>query len=238
LDPSEAIRGEIAGFASRLPCAMLDGDVQDGAVQVTGIAGRPAIDSLRQKLSAMGLTSPVPSLRVTQVDPVFCQWQDLLRPIAKTFGESGNRMTLRLPGDPPWLQKDDFIRPRLVMAGFRGEMHVDYLDRDGNVRHLYPQVAEAAERVTADPPRTFAPGEALGLGDPGPNNQGWRVDEPFGTDLIVAIASEDRLFDAPRPSNVEKAAAYLRDLRRAVEAARSRGARITATALPLETRRK
>jgi serine/threonine-protein kinase len=92
--------------------------------------------------------------------------------------------------------------------------------------------------VTGDPPHIFGPGEAISLGQPGPNNPGWQVDEPYGTDVIIAIASEDALFDRSRPANIEKAAVYLRDLKRALEAARSRGARVTATAMPLETRRK
>jgi hypothetical protein len=124
------------------------------------------------------------------------------------------------------------------MANFAGEMRVDYLDRQGNVEHLYPQVADPAQHLAADPSRLFQPGQALDLGDPGPTNPGWQVAEPFGTDVIVAIASEDALFDRPRPANVEKAAVYLRDLRRALEAARSRGARLSATAMPLETRAK
>ncbi len=236
--PGEAVRTEIATFVSRLPCSLVDGEVRDGAVQITGIGGRAAIESLRQKLSALGLNSPAPSLRVTQVDQIFCPWEDLLRPLAKTFGESGDRLTLHLAGDPAWLVNNENIRPRLAMAGFRGEMRVDYLDRQGNVQHLYPQLADPSQHVTADPPRVFAPGETLNLGEPGPDNPGWLVAEPFGTDVIIAITSEDALFDRPRPANGEKAAIYLRDLKRALELARSRGARVTATAMPVETRRK
>jgi serine/threonine-protein kinase len=237
-EQGEAIRAEINAFVTRLPCSLLDGDVRDGAVQVTGIGGRAAIDSLRQKLTAMGLTSPAPSLRVTQVDPVFCPWEDFLRPLGKTFGEGGDRLTLRLADDPAWLVNNEYIRPRLAMAGFRGELRVDYLDRQGNVQHLYPQLADPSQHLAGDPPHVFGPGEAVNLGEPGPDNPGWQVAEPFGTDVIIAIASEDGMFDRPRPGNVEKAAVYLRDLRRAVELARSRGARIAATAMPVETRRK
>ena len=237
-DPGDAIRGEVASFVSRLPCSLIDGDVRDGAVVATGIAGKSAIDSLRQKLTGMGLTKPPPSLRVTQVDPIFCPWEDLLRPVARTFGDGGNRLTLRLPGDPAWLQKDDYIRPQVAMGDFRGDLRVDYLDRQGNVLHMYPQLGDPKEHLVADPPHVFTAGETINLGEPSPENRGWQVDEPYGTDMIIAIASEDALFDRPRPANIEKAANYLRDLKKAVEAARTRGARITATAMPLETRKK
>ena len=56
--------------------------------------------------------------------------------------------------------------------------------------------------------------------------------------MIIAIASEDPLFDRARTTNIEPAANYLRDLKKAIDAARARGARITATALPVETRKK
>jgi tRNA A-37 threonylcarbamoyl transferase component Bud32 len=236
-DIGSAIRGEVGAYVERLPCSLFGGGVQDGVVQVTGIGGRSAIDGLRQKLNGMGLPNP-PVLRVTQVDPTFCAWEDLLRPLVPSFGGAGAGLSLRLPGDPAWLKQDDYIRPRLTMARFPGEIRVDYLDRQGNVEHLFPQVADPGQRVASNPPRIFQPGETLELGEPGPTNPGWQVAEPFGTDVIIAVASEDALFDRPRPTNVEKAVVYLRDLRRALEAARSRGARLTATAMPLETRPK
>jgi len=217
---------------------LFDGDIRDGVVDMSGIGARSAIDNLRQKLNTMGLMRPPPSLRLVQVDQSFCQWEDLLRPLAKTFGQPGARLSLHIEGDPAFLKKDDYIRPRLVMGDFRGYLRVDYLDRDGNVQHLYPQLADPAQHMGANPPRQFDPGETLNLGDPGPENPGWQVDEPYGTDVIIAIQSEDALFDRPRPRIIEKAADYLRDLKRAIEAARSRGARITAAAMPLETRLK
>ncbi len=145
---------------------------------------------------------------------------------------------MRLAGDPAWLVKDDYIRPRLAMPDFRGEMRVDYLDRQGNVQHLYPQLGDAGEHLAADPPHVFAPGETLSLVNTGPRTAAQQVDEPFGTDVIIAVASEDALFDRPRTSNVEKAAVYLRDLKRAVELAVPACLRITAAALAVETRRK
>jgi hypothetical protein len=92
--------------------------------------------------------------------------------------------------------------------------------------------------MAPDQPHVFSPGETLALRDTGPEKPFWTVGEPFGTDLIIAIASEDPLFDRPRPANVEKATVYLRDLKKALESARSRGARLAATAIPVETRAK
>ncbi|MSP00676.1 MAG: serine/threonine protein kinase [Acetobacteraceae bacterium] len=238
VETADAVRAELASYMSRQQCSLFDGDVRDGQVLVTGVGGKTAIDGIRQKIGTLVLPRPAPAPRVIVVDPVFCAWIDTLRPVAKGFGEPGARLALRLAGDPAWLVKDDYIRPRLTMGDFRGELHVDYIDRAGNVQHMYPQLGDPKEHMAADAPRMFDAGEQVTLGEPGPDNRGWQVDEPYGTDMIIAIMSEDALFDRPRTANVEKAVTYLRDLKKAVEAARARGARITATAMPLETRRK
>ncbi|HEX3992997.1 MAG TPA: hypothetical protein VHX39_17640 [Acetobacteraceae bacterium] len=227
---------QVAAVVSQLACSVLGGDVHDGAIQLTGIAGPVALENLQQKFTTMGLTNPASTLHVTQVEARFCPWENFLRPIAKGFGAGDDDLKLHLADDPAFLVNNDFIRPRLTMAGFRGVMRVDYLDREGNVQHLFPQVADPSQHLAGDHLHRFEPGEALNLGEPGPGRPGWQVAPPFGTDLIVAVASEDALFDHARPSNVENAEVYLRELKRAVEFARSRGARVAATVVPVVTR--
>ncbi len=83
--------------------------------------------------------------------------------------------------------------------------------------------------ITADPSRTFGPGEPLNLGHPS-----WLIGEPYGTDMIIAVASSEPLFDRPRPGNTETADVYLRDLQSAIDALRRRGARLAGAAVTLE----
>ncbi len=238
VNPDDAMRAEVASFVSQLPCALLDGGIKDGVAQITGLGAKTAIDAIRQKLGLAGLARPAPSLRITQIDPVFCTWIDLLRPIAGNFGDGTARLGLRLADDPAWLVKDNLIRPRLTMAGFRGELHVDYIDRTGHVLHLFPQPVDPKLPASLEPARVFGPGDQLSLGDRDHGDPFWLVDEPYGTDMIIAIASEDALFDRPRTENIEKAAVYLRDLKRALDSAKLRKTQITAAAMPVETRRK
>ncbi len=205
-------------------------------MSLTGLGGRGVAETIKKQLTALGLARQPPSLRLAELPAVFCSWMDALRPASAGFGAGNSRLSLRLLNDRTELREGEHIQPRLTMGNFRGEIHVDYIDRDGNVRHLYPQLANAAENLAADVPRLFEPGQPLELGGVTPTNVGWAVEPPFGTDLIIAVASEDALFDRPRTTNVEKASVYLQDLKRAVEAARARGARITAEAIPVETR--
>ena len=84
-----------------------------------------------------------------------------------------------------------------------------------------PQLADPKAGIVADPPRTATrPGETVNLGHPS-----WLIGEPYGTDMIIAVASSEPLFDRPRPSNAETADVYLRDLQAAIDALRQRGAR-------------
>ena len=87
----------------------------------------------------------------------------------------------------------------------------------------------------ADPPRVFAAGETVNLGAQTPGHPAWEVGPPYGTDMIIAIASSQPLFDRARPANAEDAAAYLRDLQAVVDAARSRGVRMVGGAITLDT---
>ena len=106
---------------------------------------------------------------------------------------------------------------------------MDYIAHDGSVQHLYPQLADPKNAIAADPPRTFGPGEALNLGHPS-----WLIGEPYGTDMIIAVASSEPLFDRPRPGNAETADVYLRDLQSAIDTLRRRGARLAGAAVTLE----
>ena len=104
------------------------------------------------------------------------------------------------------------VRVRLIMPDFTGSAAVDYIAHDGAVQHLYPQLADPANGIAADPLRTYRTGRTDHLGHPS-----WLIGEPYGTDMIIAVASSQPLFDRPRPGNAETADVYLRDLQAAIE---------------------
>jgi hypothetical protein len=106
---------------------------------------------------------------------------------------------------------------------------VDYVAHNGVVQHLYPQLAEPKNAITADQPRAFAPGTPVHLGHPS-----WQIGPPYGSDMIIAIASSDPLFDNARPTNAEAADVYLRDLQMAVDELRQRSARLMGAVVTLE----
>ncbi len=112
------------------------------------------------------------------------------------------------------------------MPDWPAYLTLDYFTSDGGLAHLYP--------ASTDRPHQYAPGARVVLGDPAAGSKGWQVDVPFGTDMMVAIASAKPLFAKPRPDN-DTAETYVRALRTALDAARHRGERVAASAEVVKT---
>ncbi|HVC59377.1 MAG TPA: protein kinase [Acetobacteraceae bacterium] len=231
----DTIRQQIAQLAANQNCALIEGGVRDdGNVTLTGLAGPSAADAVRQALAGLTIPGAV-DWQIDSVNPIFCPALGALHPIVPAFGAVGPRLGLTLAGGKTRLHDGEQILPRLEMADFRGSLLVDYVGHDGTVLHLYPQLADPKQGMTADPPRVFRAGEAVRLGVAGPGHPAWEVGPPYGTDMIIAVASSQPLFDRPRPGNVETAAKYLRDLRVAVDAAQRRGERVAGNAVTVDT---
>jgi hypothetical protein len=225
----DVLRAQVANWANSRICAMLGGEVgSSGFVTVNGLAGNGSVEGLRQGLMAFVPPGQI-DFRVAGVDRVFCPALTALHPIGPAYGVSGGpRLGLQMDGKAR-LHDGEPVRVRLVMPDFTAHLRVDYIAHDGSVQHLYPQLADKTSAITADPSRTFGPGEPLNLGHPS-----WLIGEPYGTDMIIAVASSEPLFDRPRPGNAETADVYLRDLQSAIDALRRRGARLAGAAVTLE----
>ena len=240
-DPTSAasldkLRSQIAQSIAGQRCAAIDGDVSPtGAATLKGAAGPPAPDAVRNALAGMTIPGGI-NWQIVNVDPLYCSALDILQPIMLGFGAKTPGLALSLADGRTLLRDGERIRPRLVLADFKGTLRVDYVAHDGNVQHLYPQIADPKLGVVTEPiTRTFAAGEAVNLGDVSPGHPAWEVGEPYGIDMIIAIESSQPLFERPRPANVETVADYLRDLRAAVESARQRGVRVIGNVLMVDT---
>jgi eukaryotic-like serine/threonine-protein kinase len=226
----ESLRRQIAQWAGSQSCALLGGNVGNGgSVNLSGLAGVGAVDSLRHGVANFAPPGQI-DWRVNAVDPVFCPTLTALRPLVPAFGSAGGpRLGLQMADGKTHLHDGDPVRVQLVMPDFPARLRVDYIAHDGSVQHLYPQLADPKIGISADPPRVYTPGEPINLGHPS-----WTISEPYGTDMIMAIASSESLFDRPRPGNAETLSVYLRDLQAAIDRARQRGVRLAGAATTLE----
>lgn len=230
---TSAGRAELARLVNGARCAILDGGVGPGGATLRGVALAGVEAQLRRALAEQGVQGRL-DWQAADTDQVFCPALDTLRPIRPAFDSDAPRLQLTLADDRTVLREGQAIRPRLIMPPFAAYLYVGYVAHDGNVQHLYPQVADARQGIKADPVRLFAPSEWINLGDPGPGQRGWEASEPFGRDMIISVASARPLFPTPRPANTEAADTYLRALERAIEALRQAGVQATAAAVPIE----
>jgi eukaryotic-like serine/threonine-protein kinase len=226
----DGVRRQVADWAGGQNCALLGGKMGDGgSVDLTGLAGDRYLDGLRQGADAIAPAGQI-DWRVQGVDQVFCPALNLLHPLVPAFGAIGGpRLGLQMADGKTRLHDGDPVRVQLVVPDFASRLRVDYVAHDGSVQHLYPQLADPKNGIAADPPRTFAAGESVNLGHPS-----WTIGEPYGTDMIIAVASSEPLFERARPSNAETASVYLRDLQAAIDRARQRGVRLAGSAVTLD----
>lgn len=228
--PAAMLR-QVAQALHMAHCALADIAQPDGAPPaVHGLASEAAAKALQQQIGMLAAGQTV-AWNATSVDPVFCRALDLLRPISALAGAAGRGIGLTLADDRTQLRDGETILPRVTMPDFAGEVRVDYVGHDGTLAHLYPTRAEPGAKLVAQPSRRLAAGEHLALGDPGPGKPQWTSGEPYGTDMIIAVASSVPLRVAPKENAEDKADAYLADLARAVEQARAAGAHVSGTAL-------
>lgn len=233
--PAEAARA--AGVAAGgVNCALVRVQPTDTGLSVGGIsgAGEP-LNSLHALVSK--------AARGLQVDWAVASFQGpYCAPLAgvRAAWNSGSmeiglqnqdREGLAPPGTV--LLENQFMKPVVSGLDFPAWLRVDDFDSNGNVTHMYPQVK--ANGFFADPSKELHVGKALVLGR-APHNQ-FGVGAPFGTDLIVAVASSEKLLPANRP-NVEKASVYLAELQSAIDAASAHGDRLAAGAMAVTTSKK
>ncbi len=231
--PAEA-RARLVRMLDGLRCALVHGTMENPrAARLGGIAGTGTESVVRAELAAQEIPIGL-AWTVTPAGREFCPVLDTLRPIVPGFASEDPRLTLKLADDRTSLRDGDAIRPRVIMPPFPAYLYVDYIARDGTVQHLYPQIADPENGIAGDRERAYAPSEWVNLGDPQPGQRGWEASEPFGTDMIIAIAASRPLFDKPRPANAEPAWEYLRALDTAIQALRQAQGEASAGATTIE----
>ncbi|MGE4481449.1 protein kinase domain-containing protein [Acidocella sp.] len=210
-----------------LPCTLLGANFQNGIPTLTGLAGAGAPQAA---LTAAIETLPngqTLSNQIQTVDGPYCAVLDTIRPYHSLFAGAINAgLKLSLAGGKTKLYNGDLITIDQTMPKFSGYLETDYFSSDGSVLHLYPTATDAMQSFAAKATKT--------LGNPANGGASWQVSAPFGTDMIISIASSVPLFTTLRPQD-ETASAYLSALRQALQNAASNGAKIAVAAIPVIT---
>jgi Protein kinase domain len=229
-----AMLAQIAQALHGAHCALAASGQQDsGALAVDGFADASTIATLHRQIDGVVGAPPV-AWQLATIDSAFCPVLAALRPISPLAGAPGPAPGLTLNANRLVLKDGESILPRVTMPDFAGELRVDYLSHDGSMAHLFPTLADPAAKLHAQPARRFAPGEHLALGDPGPGRPEWQSGTPYGTDMIIAVASSVPLKVAAPHNAEDNSDAYIADLGRAIEQARAAGVRVSGALLLVE----
>ena len=215
------IRDAVAAALHPAACSLTRTALDGRSVVISGLAGGGSEGALRQAVLAAlptGAASDSFNMRLDLFDGPYCDVLDTLRPA------SAQNVGLSLRYGATRLKKDQDIVPQVVMPDFPAWLEVDYFSSDGSVSHLHPTQVTPATLARA--------GSTVTLGNT--PKERWQVDAPFGTDMIVAIASSSPLFSGPRPAD-ETVPDYLAALRRALADSNARGDRVAVNAMLVQT---
>jgi serine/threonine-protein kinase len=201
-------RAAALAAAAAAECALLAPAVSGERVLLAGVARRGEEEGVRRVLSELGVAASTVELRIDPFDAAFCDALAAIRPAASPH-PAGPRLVLLSPQP---LMEGQNLRFRVEMPDWQAFLHVLYLTSDGQAGNLV-QAGDAPHARRAAPQ----------FGQPY-----WRSSAPWGTDLVLVVASERPLFPPRRVSErTEDAVAALSG---AVRAAQQSGRRVEAWA--------
>ena len=211
---------------SNIPCTLLSG-MDNGGIAISGVAGANSPSELIPASGfKVGSTPIAVQNNVQNIQGPYCGLLDVLRPYHSLFPGDEGALELSLAGGKTHLFTHDLITVEQTMPGYAGYLTTDYFASDGSVWHLYP--------TSFDPQKQFPANAGKELGNPANGGAAYHAGAPYGTDVIISIASSIPLFSALR-SQEEPASTYLPALQQALAAAQAQGAQITLSALPVVT---
>jgi serine/threonine-protein kinase len=212
-------RAAATAAVAAAPCGLIASAADGSGLTLLGVLQRSQDAAVRAALAAHGVAPGDPAARVALqgFDGPYCPALPLLRAVLAAPAEAPQ---VSVDGAMP-LRRGDLLRFTVTMPPWPGHLYVAYFMKSGEVAHLVPSTQHPANA-------------RVRLGDPAPGFPGWEVDEPFGTDLMVVVASEQPLFPGRRPF-LEAQDAYLAALGAALEGARRQGARVLVRPVVVET---
>ena len=168
-------------------------------------------------------------VNVDIVPPPLCRSLAELNLLRLTGLASEGGVELQLANGGVEIRENDPIELQVHGPSYAADLRIDYFSLDGRVLHLWPNKQEPTAKLAAGKTRVF--GEAA-------SGKTWRAGgAPFGTEIISVIATAGPIDLGPSRPDVENAADYLRDLRRALDrTGRAFGAHRSMATLLVKTR--
>jgi hypothetical protein len=227
--PPPELRRAVRDAVATVPCALVSGDVtgQGNALNLRALVAASSESALRTTMANVA-----PSLSIDwDINPLsetYCSALDLIRPLVPKFGLLSSGLSLSTHDGRTRLFEGDHLILKITTPNYSSRVRLDDVQSDGTVYHMQP--SDGYPSIEYKPLSQFNWGEGRsGF------TEAAVVQAPFGTNLIIAIASSGRPLLREKRPPVEPTDTYLRDLRASIEAAQARLEIITAAALVLTT---
>jgi serine/threonine-protein kinase len=205
--PSAFDQAALDRLLASFSCARLEvAKGEDGKLLVKGHIQPNDLAKLQRELGAVAGGVEITSKIETLAWP-YCELIDTLTPF-KHEGGSGSDLLVGPAEHAPHYVEGEKLVLALTAPSYDAYLYVDYYQLDGGVVHLFPTEPNQHKPYPAN--------QRLILGDSGEGNKEWQVQPPFGTEMIVIVATREAIFETIRPE-VESAKDYLPTLREAMK---------------------
>lgn len=215
VQPSDA---EIAAvLRASAPCSKLTAADDDGTIRVRGYAASDAdLVALGDQLRALPGVRTVETA-ITSFQAEKCLALDMLQPYLERNRTDRVGLSLTVPRGEPIFHAGEKLRITVGGANEPLYVYVDYFfvyKGALHVVHMLPRPGTSSARLAA--------GKTMRLGEGGKSGD-WTVGEPFGTDLVTAIATPQPLALGAADEIPVPAAPYLQSLQDAIAKAGRQG---------------
>jgi len=198
------IMADVRQVLSEFDCAYVSPALSHGHLALSGsVAGADDLLQVRLRLSQVGGVTSVEDDLVIHPRP-FCDMMTLLEHYNVPVPSDLDQIGLRTDKADNQYKEGEFLVVNAVGA-FDGFLYIDFLDPDGNIVHMLPSPVSENNEVRA--------GQQIVIGK---GKRRYEILPPHGRNVIVAITSQQPLFDTKRPE-IESAEEYLSALNEALQ---------------------
>ncbi|MDQ3959714.1 MAG: serine/threonine-protein kinase [Pseudomonadota bacterium] len=199
-------RAKLDALLSSFTCARLQADFDPDRILLSGHLQPEDLPKLKQRLAEIpGLPQVI--YEITALTWPYCELVEILFPLKQLNQEQRLGLEITPYQHPSHYVEEENLVLAYTIPSYNSYIYIDYYQLDGGVIHLFPNGMGLNKPVAAKTRHI--------LGDTAKGQKQWQIHPPFGTEMIVIIASSTPLFDQPRPE-LEQAKDYLSALRKAI----------------------